>query len=284
LLEEWGYEGDEILLWAYRRDEAVAGAVASDLEDIGVRLKLTLLDAGFRFEEQLLPRAAAGLPSVVLRTVRKPTVPNLVGSLVDNARDKYPELSLEEAGSEPSDERRGTILRQDPPPGEPLPSDREFWIVRVWLAEERPVVPDLAGGLLDDARAAHPELSFEVAGREPSDAPPGTILRLDPPSGEALPSDREFRVWLAEGPIAPNQAPSLWFRAILGTPILLFSAYAAWWFFGRPRGQPPRPEVSVEGVKDHGQQSMNEGAGLKAPDFTFRIQIDAGQQSVSAGG
>ena len=258
MLEESSYDGRSITLLSVNSDEYLARTMTEYLERIGLHTRVDFF-APNDLDAKLSMFAATGVSFIGLRAVRKPTVPDLGGSLLDDAKAAHPDLSIEEAGREPSDDPPGTIVRQDPPAGEALPSDHEFWRVRVWLAEG------------------------PIAATQAPSAPPETQQ-----GGEGA------------------HPLSLWLWGILGALILLLSGYGGWrWFFhpgpvaqlaghsarsvaaggrGRTKRQLRHPEIRVQGVRDHGQQSIKKGAGMNAPDFAFRIQIDPGQQSISVGG
>lgn len=106
-------------------------------------------------------------------------------------------LSILLAGRELSAQPPGTVVRQSPEPGAPIPASRQ---VSVWVSigpEE--TLPDLRG--LSPAQAqqrfAALDLSIRVVGQLQSPEAPGTIVQQTPIPGSRLPDDRGVDVWLA---------------------------------------------------------------------------------------
>lgn len=119
-------------------------------------------------------------------TDSKLAAPNLEGSLVDEARERWKGKGLEiivESERDGSGAEPGTIIVQRPAPGAELSSKE----IRVTIAKksEDVAVPDVVGKGIDEARKTLTAAGFELADPAPeaSDKPANTVLRMTPDPG-----------------------------------------------------------------------------------------------------
>lgn len=122
-------------------------------------------------------------PTVVETTPQSepPTtaVPNVEGEKLANARN-----SIEQAGlslfleTKLSHQPSGTVLSQSLAPGEDVPAGET---IRLVVAEAFPVIPDVVGDKLSDARRTLSESGFDVrVVREVSSQPKDTVISQSP--------------------------------------------------------------------------------------------------------
>jgi eukaryotic-like serine/threonine-protein kinase len=136
------------------------------------------------------------------------TVPDLVGSNVDDARDQLEEAGLTaDVTREESEREPGTVLRQDPAPN--TRADRGS-TVRIVVARERSdvAVPDVVGRSESEAAAAIAAAGLEVNVRETDVTRPsqdGVVQRQSPSSGSRL--ERGRRVTITVGRFSPDLDP-----------------------------------------------------------------------------
>jgi beta-lactam-binding protein with PASTA domain len=156
-------------------------------------------------EQQPAPGTPVG-PDTRMRLIvsiaRRGEVPALIGSTLESAKRTLAAagLGLEVADKEQSDEREGSILRQDPAAGTLV--DRGS-VVRVTIAvprRRRVSVPSVIGLPEIQARnvLAAVGLVIDVAGSRPTpDARPGTVVTQKPAEGTDVEAGSVVRVVLA---------------------------------------------------------------------------------------
>jgi beta-lactam-binding protein with PASTA domain len=136
------------------------------------------------------------------------TVPNIVRMSVEEALADLSRMDLEgvEMGLEASDLKPGLVTRQDPRAGSVIPEDR---IVRFWVSEPDPTVPNIVGMLVEQVPGVLTNERWRLRGVEMgleySDLDAGLVARQDPGAGLPIPEDGIVRFWVSEpDPTVPN--------------------------------------------------------------------------------
>lgn len=160
------------------------------------------------------PKPGAFLPPNRRIAVRvslgpKPRViaPDLLGLTPTEAQNNHPDLKLviRVIGQKKSDQKPGTIIRQDPKAGVPLPDNHLIAVQLSSGSKILDIVPDLRGQTRTEAERRHRrlELAIYVQGHEESNEPADVIIRQKPIPGAPVPDDRRIAVWISRGiPIA----------------------------------------------------------------------------------
>ncbi len=167
-------------------DEFAEGIVFSQNPEAGVRL-----EEG----ETVTIRVSSGAPPV--------EVPELVGLSEDDARrlleglGLVPDIRREAHPTEPA----GTVLAQDPAPGEEA---RSGGTVRLLVSSGPPEepVPDVSGLTATEAANQLGRAGFETTTtEEPSDSvPQGRVIRTNPPAGQTAPQGSTVTIFVSSGP------------------------------------------------------------------------------------
>lgn len=129
-------------------------------------------------------------------------VPDLLRKTLPQARTMVGQqgLRVQEMGTRPSPQPPGTIVAQNPPPGERV---RRGTVVRVWLAEPvRPrkvAVPNLRGRTPSEAESLLGGRGLKLGQETPirGGGQPGTIVRQQPTAGELVFPGTAVAVWVA---------------------------------------------------------------------------------------
>jgi serine/threonine-protein kinase len=150
-------------------------------------------------------------------------VPSLVGGSLGLARErlKAVRLLLDEppAERETPDAPPGTVVVQQPAAGEPVAVGSAVSVVVAVSPQTDGVeVPSVLGMDLDTAkeRLARAALQLNVAAREPSAEPEGSIIRQEPEVGARAPRGSTVQVTVA---IAQPNADLAEVPAVLGQPL-----------------------------------------------------------------
>ena len=155
---------------------------------------------------------AAASDKVDITLAKGQIVPDLSALALDAARVVLREAGLQpgQVTNRPSDEARGTIIEQRPGPNS---SVQPGAVVDLVLAAG-PVVPDLAGKTLDQARRllAGQLLTIGTVTTKVSSAPQGTILEQRPGANAEASARSSVDVVLAGGFEAPN---------LVGSPLMM---------------------------------------------------------------
>lgn len=169
---------------------------------------LAIIEDGEKIDSSAAPgsiieqRPAAGSPlaSMEIRvTVAKATpeveVPNVVGTMADDARKVLEDAGFEvpEPTSEASREPKGSVIEQRPAAGQRVKAES---IVRLVTAESAAVeVPKVTGTRLNKARTILEEAGLEVGGIrrvEHEERGQNYVLRQDPKPGAEVPPSTEI--------------------------------------------------------------------------------------------
>jgi beta-lactam-binding protein with PASTA domain len=143
-------------------------------------------------------------------TVGPVEVPPLQGMQVPQARSllRQRSLMLQEMGTRPGRRPPGTIIAQDPEPGQKV---RRGTTVRVWLAgPAHPAgsvpsplvpVPDLVGRSPSQAESLLSDRKLRLGQKNTvgGGGPPNTIVRQYPAAGKRVPLETAVVVWVAAG-------------------------------------------------------------------------------------
>jgi beta-lactam-binding protein with PASTA domain len=155
----------------------------------------------------LTPSQKNRLQQPVNREIFVAAVPELRGLKVRAAKKRIAEykLTIEVAGKNYSDYKRGTIFKQDPIAGSKMPKDGR---IKVWKSLGPARVPNLLGQTLKDARNkidSRLKLRIERADKDYSEKKKGLIYQQDPQPNASIPRGRVLKVWISLGPLrAPN--------------------------------------------------------------------------------
>jgi eukaryotic-like serine/threonine-protein kinase len=131
-------------------------------------------------------------------------VPELIGLTEDQARDRLEAVGLElgRVDEQPDDDAEpGTIIRQDPDPGDQVDEGTEVDIV-VSTGTETTTVPDLVGREEEDALADLRGAGL-VAGERTrefsSEVDAGDVISQDPPAGDEVPLGSRVSYVVSQG-------------------------------------------------------------------------------------
>jgi beta-lactam-binding protein with PASTA domain len=129
------------------------------------------------------------------------TVPNLVGQTRDDAVAKLTDLKLTyDVHDIPSPKTQGTVIAQDPGPGEKVDEKTK---VRINVSSgPQPIgVPDVRGESYDSAASRLQGLDFAVARKfADSDQPAGTVIDENPAAGTFAPKRSTITLTVSKGP------------------------------------------------------------------------------------
>lgn len=138
------------------------------------------------------------------------TVPPLQGLSQDQAITALQDKQLTNGGitQQDSDQKEGQVLSSDPAQGEQVKTGTP---VKLVVSSGKNKVPDVKGQSLAAATSALQDATFVVGTpiEEVTDAaPPGTVLRTDPPAGESLRQGATVTPTIAKAPDQPSPQPS----------------------------------------------------------------------------
>jgi beta-lactam-binding protein with PASTA domain/predicted Ser/Thr protein kinase len=149
----------------------------------------------------------------VSRGERQVEVPRLEGLTVDEAEQTLADENLElgTQTDEASDAEEGTIIAQDPAPGEQIEPGGSV-DVTVSSGPETVLVPNVICQSIDDAQAAIEAqgLGFDVTGERASEeCEPGTVAEQNPTGGSQVQPGTTVRVKQAVEPVEPTPTITL---------------------------------------------------------------------------
>ncbi len=140
-------------------------------------------------------------------------LPNWVGDPIASVRLEAQRLGivLDEQREASPDVERDRVIRTDPAPGERVEEGDRVTVV-ISNGPPETTVPNVSGQTLDQAErsliGANLRLGPVSYAYDPS-APPGTVVRTDPPQGERVEEDTPVAVVLSNGPEpTPTPTPS----------------------------------------------------------------------------
>ncbi|HWH13760.1 MAG TPA: PASTA domain-containing protein, partial [Miltoncostaeaceae bacterium] len=129
-------------------------------------------------------------------------VPNLVGDSLSTARAELEAAGLEVGDlSDRSSERpEGTVLEQDPRPGQRVERGSRVNLV-VAAGPELVSVPNVIGSSLDKAQSSLEGAGFDVTTvSAPSNSPAGTVVDQSPPAGAQVEAGATITLTVSDGP------------------------------------------------------------------------------------
>ncbi len=138
--------------------------------------------------------------SGVRSTASRPTVPEVAGKTVDEARALAQASGMELAvvGERPSDRAHaGVVVQQSPIGGWRIEDDQPL---RVTVSAGL-IVPDVRGQLLEEATATLGEIGWRVGRVDPAPWPgtrAGTVILQHPPPGQPVPAPGELALIVAQ--------------------------------------------------------------------------------------
>ncbi|PWD49844.1 Stk1 family PASTA domain-containing Ser/Thr kinase [Serinibacter arcticus] len=153
----------------------------------------------------LLATGAVGAWYYLLGPGSPVTVPDVVGSELEEARAELGELELELASTDAFDDvaPAGTVITVDPDPGTSLARGETVDVV-VSLGVEMLEVPTLVDLTREAAEAEILEARLtpaeEVVEQTDRDVPAGVVLASEPAAGESVPHDSEVVLTVSSGP------------------------------------------------------------------------------------
>ena len=147
--------------------------------------------------------AKAAVPSDAPAPTPKMTAPNLGGTAVTEARERWRSqgiLIIESGEREDATAKAGTIVEQSPVAGAPL--ERKEIQVTVASSPELAVVPNAVGKKVDKAREELVAAGFEVPpeSKEKSEKAPGEVIRQEPNPGARSKTGSLVRLIVSDGP------------------------------------------------------------------------------------
>jgi beta-lactam-binding protein with PASTA domain len=249
-------------------------------------------DASPRPEGEIVrqePAAGSRIPrgSRVVFWVASPelvVVPDLSGMRGPNAVEslRAEGLVAGEVVQEESQEAEGTVIRQNPQPGQSVPRG-----TRVSYRVASPLlvrVPSLVNLSLDGARRELVAVRLAIAERpaERHNASKGTVIGQEPAAGTRVVRGTEVTVRISAGPLLPMP----WVIGGGIGAVLLAAGAGLLWTRRQPRGShlapATKPEVRVR--LEEREVDAEQGVNLdqNAPEVRIRTRFEPGESEVSA--
>lgn len=206
-------------------------------------------------------------------------VPDVRGRPVEEAEAILAENRLRIGEVRPGEpgRRPGTVIEQRPSPGiEVDPGTPVDLVLAAEPPAPAPVVPDLIGRSLEEARELLAESRLRVGNVEESasDSPPGTVVRQRPEAGT------EAQAGTAVNLVLATAAPSRSLLPFVAIGLLALLAVLGASYLRRKKTPLP-PSVEIRPQRDPGAQSIQpENLEVVESAFGLRAFADPGEQRI----